>query len=223
MVQGMGLSPKEPNKKKEDRKKIPKDVKNIKSNKRQHKKVAHKQVKLEKEPNKKPRRKIPKRIWVTFILIFVVAVIAIITGFILLNSQEDKKITDSYDESSISENVDDYSIQEERADEYDVPVEYISVLEEAEEIVLHDPYSKNELFKELINRKYPTETVSFAVDHIDVDWKQQALRSAERYIVETSPDVTREGMLEHLDEEGYTDDEVKFVDETISDIEVRDE
>ena len=74
-------------------------------------------------------------------------------------------------------------------------------------------FSKKGLIKQLEFEGFSTVDSSFAVDHIVVDWFEQAAIKAAEYLDVTS--FSRKGLIEQLLFEGFTQDEAVYgVDQT---------
>lgn len=55
---------------------------------------------------------------------------------------------------------------------------------------------------------FSTEDATFAVDFLDVDWNEQAAKSAETYLSYSS--FSRQGLIDQLEYEGFTHDQAVY-------------
>lgn len=66
----------------------------------------------------------------------------------------------------------------------DVPAEHAAALASAQSYIEMSGFSKAGLFDQLTSEygeQFPEDAAQYAVDNLDVDWNEQALRSAESY------------------------------------------
>jgi len=63
-------------------------------------------------------------------------------------------------------------------------------------------FSRSGLVEQLEFAGYSTKDAAFAGDHLNVDWNEQAARSAEDYV--SMSGFSRSGLIEQLEYEGYT-------------------
>ncbi|OBA78917.1 hypothetical protein A5633_17565 [Mycolicibacterium elephantis] len=63
-------------------------------------------------------------------------------------------------------------------------------------------FSRQGLIRQLKYEGFSTEDATYAVDHITVDWFEQAARSAKDYMEMSG--FSRQGLIEQLEYEGYT-------------------
>jgi 4-alpha-glucanotransferase len=80
--------------------------------------------------------------------------------------------------------------------------------ESAESYLSFTAFSREGLIDQLEFEEYSTEDAEYAVDALNVDWKEQAAKSAESYLEFTS--FSREGLIDQLLFEGYTQEEAEY-------------
>ena len=67
----------------------------------------------------------------------------------------------------------------------DVPREYKNALRSAQNYINFAPFSKQGLYDQLTSDaadKYPAEAAQYAIDNLEVDYKEQALKAAKNYL-----------------------------------------
>lgn len=88
-------------------------------------------------------------------------------------------------------------------------------LNEAENLLADEPYSKQGLYDRLTSQEggaYPQEAAQHAVDNIGADWNNEALRAAEK-IREDNPDATGDEIFDQLTDDNewnFTDEEAQY-------------
>lgn len=70
------------------------------------------------------------------------------------------------------------------------------------------PFSRKGLIEQLEFEGFSEEDAIYAVDSIEVDWKEQAARAAENYLDNMS--FSRKSLIEQLEFEGYTPEEAEY-------------
>jgi hypothetical protein len=80
--------------------------------------------------------------------------------------------------------------------------------ESAESYLDFSAFSRQGLIDQLEFEDYSTEDAEYAVDILNVDWKEQAAKSAESYLEFTS--FSRDGLIDQLVFEGYTQEEAEY-------------
>jgi len=83
-----------------------------------------------------------------------------------------------------------------------------NALAAAENYLQFQAFSKTGLIKQLKFEKYPEKDAVFAVNNLDVDWKEQAALAAENYL--SMQAFSREGLIQQLKFEGYTQAEAEY-------------
>jgi hypothetical protein len=69
-------------------------------------------------------------------------------------------------------------------------------------------YSRQGLIEQLEYEGFSTEDATYAVDHITVDWYEQAARTAKDYLDMSG--YSRQGLIEQLEYEGYTPAQAEY-------------
>lgn len=82
-----------------------------------------------------------------------------------------------------------------------------NALRAAESYLQTMAFSRAGLIKQLEFSKYSTEDATYAVDHVKVDWTEQAARSAKSYL-ESQP-FSHDGLVKQLEFSGFTPDEAE--------------
>lgn len=82
------------------------------------------------------------------------------------------------------------------------PVSQQSAVRSAEDYIEMSGFSRQGLIRQLKYEGFSTEDATYAVDHITVDWFEQAARSAKDYMEMSG--FSRQGLIEQLEYEGYT-------------------
>jgi colicin import membrane protein len=170
--------------------------------------------KLAKEKVKKP---FYKKWWVW--------VIAIVVAIGLAGGGEETKDTTSepeteavdttVEETTTTEETVTEPVEEEPApaveEEPETPsmsVSQESAVRKAEAYIDMGGFSKTGLIKQLEFEKFSKKDSAFAVENIDVDWKEQAKIKAEAYM--DMQGFSRQGLIEQLKYEGFTDEEANY-------------
>lgn len=78
----------------------------------------------------------------------------------------------------------------------------------AESYIAMTAFSRKGLIEQLEYEGYATADAEFAVDHIAVNWREQAARAAEAYLDMTS--FSRQGLIDQLVYEGYTRKQAEY-------------
>lgn len=78
----------------------------------------------------------------------------------------------------------------------------------AENYLSFTAFSRKGLIDQLKFEGYSTEDATFAVDSLDVDWREQAAKSAENYLSMMA--FSRSGLIDQLVFEGFTREEAQF-------------
>jgi len=69
-------------------------------------------------------------------------------------------------------------------------------------------FSKNGLIKQLEYEGFTKSEAKYGVDHIEVDWNEQAVLKAENYLELMS--FSKSGLINQLEYEGFTTAEAKY-------------
>lgn len=86
--------------------------------------------------------------------------------------------------------------------------EYQNAVSKAEDYLDYTAFSKSGLRDQLIFEKFPEDAAQFAVDHIIVDWNEQALKKAEDYLDYSS--FSNQGLYDQLLFEGFSESEAQY-------------
>lgn len=82
-----------------------------------------------------------------------------------------------------------------------------NALRQAENYLRTQGFSRAGLIKQLEFEKYTIEDATWAVDHLTVDWKEQAAKKAKQYL-ETQA-FSHDGLVKQLEFEGFTPEEAE--------------
>ena len=80
--------------------------------------------------------------------------------------------------------------------------------ESAESYLSFTAFSRQGLIEQLEFEEFSTEDAEYAVDALEVDWKEQAAKSAEAYLEFSA--FSREGLIDQLVFEGFTQEEAEY-------------
>jgi hypothetical protein len=83
-----------------------------------------------------------------------------------------------------------------------------NAVETAESYIESGAFSKKGLIDQLKYEKYSTADATFAVEHINVDWNEQAAKSAASYLESSS--FSKEGLVDQLKYEGFTESQARY-------------
>ncbi len=83
-----------------------------------------------------------------------------------------------------------------------------NAVESAESYLDFTAFSRTGLIEQLEFEGYSTDDATFAVDSLDIDYKEQAAKSARDYLDFTS--FSRSGLIEQLMFEGYTEEQATY-------------
>ena len=83
-----------------------------------------------------------------------------------------------------------------------------NAVKQAERYLKVIAFSRQGLIEQLEFEGYSTEDAEYAVDHIRVDWNEQAAKKAQSYL-DTMP-FSRQGLIEQLEFEGFTHEQAVF-------------
>ncbi|MBM9464377.1 Ltp family lipoprotein [Aeromicrobium sp. YIM 150415] len=78
----------------------------------------------------------------------------------------------------------------------------------AEDYLRFTAFSRSGLITQLEFEGYTTEDATFAVDHLQPDWNEQAAKSAQEYLDFTS--FSRVGLIEQLQFDGFSPEEATY-------------
>ena len=83
-----------------------------------------------------------------------------------------------------------------------------NALESAQSYLEYSAFSRSGLIDQLKYEGFSKADATFAVDSLDVDWKEQAAKSAESYLEYSS--FSRSGLIEQLEYEGFSSAEAEY-------------
>jgi len=86
--------------------------------------------------------------------------------------------------------------------------EYQNAVSKAEDYLDYTAFSKSGLRDQLIFEQFPEDAAQFAVDHIVVDWNEQALLKAQDYLDYSS--FSNQGLYDQLLFEGFSESEAQY-------------
>lgn len=178
------------------------------------------------EQNKKPKMKLWKKILIGIAILF------ILTKIFGNNGKKDDTKTAESNKTSVestekvkddnkSNTKEEETKQEEPKQEEskvetkeDVPREYKNALKAAESYIQTMPFSKQGLYDQLISEhgsKFPEDAAQYAIDNLQVDYKEQALKAAKNYM-DTMPMSDSELYDQLISEYGekYTPEEAQY-------------
>lgn len=89
-----------------------------------------------------------------------------------------------------------------------------NAIKQAESYLKHNSFSRSGLIHQLEYEKYSTEDATYAVDHINVDWREQCVKQAESYLKHNS--FSRSGLIQQLEYEGFSTDDATFAADNIT-------
>ena len=92
--------------------------------------------------------------------------------------------------------------------EPDMTVGQKNAMASAESYLEFQAFSKSGLVKQLKFEKYPEKDAVWAVNHLDVNWNEQAALAAENYLSMQS--FSRQGLIDQLKFEGYTPEQAAY-------------
>ena len=90
----------------------------------------------------------------------------------------------------------------------DLPVAQAEAVESAESYLSYTAFSRKGLIEQLEFEGFSTADATFAVDHITVDWNEQAAKSAKSYLDYSS--FSRQSLIEQLEFEGFTSAQASY-------------
>lgn len=97
---------------------------------------------------------------------------------------------------------------EEEEPEPEMTVAQENAVRSAEDYIDLTPFSRSGLIKQLEFEDYSTKDATFAVDSLNIDYKEQAAKAAENYLEMTS--FSRQGLIDQLKFEGYTQEQATY-------------
>lgn len=183
---------------------------------------------MEENKTKKPKMKLWKKILIGIAILFILTKIFGNNG-----KKDDTKTAESNktsvestekvkdDNKSNTKEEEEETKQEEPKQEEpkvetkeDVPREYKNALKAAESYIQTMPFSKQGLYEQLTSEhgsKFPEDAAQYAIDNLQVDYKEQALKAAKNYM-DTMPMSDSELYDQLISEHGekYTAEEAQY-------------
>jgi hypothetical protein len=89
-----------------------------------------------------------------------------------------------------------------------MPREHRNALEKANSYLEYSGFSSARLREQLEYEEFPQDAIDFAMENIEVDWKEQALKKAESYDEYASMSDAR--LYDQLIYEGFSDEEAQY-------------
>ena len=83
-----------------------------------------------------------------------------------------------------------------------------NAIRQAKDYLNFTAFSRQGLIEQLEFEGYSTEDATFAVDHIEVDWMEQAAKTAQNYLDFSS--FSKQGLIDQLEFEGFTSDQAAY-------------
>lgn len=104
--------------------------------------------------------------------------------------------------------------KQEAKKEDSVPREYKNALKSAENYISFAPFSRQGLYDQLTSEygdKYPEEAAQYAIDNIQVDYKEQALKAANNYLdmMPMSDEELKDQLMSEYGDK-YTEEEAQY-------------
>ena len=88
------------------------------------------------------------------------------------------------------------------------PVSQQNAVRTAEDYLDYTAFSRQKLIEQLEYDDFSTADATFAVDHITVDWNEQAAKAAKDYLDYTG--FSRGGLIEQLEYDGFTPAQARY-------------
>ena len=99
------------------------------------------------------------------------------------------------------------SPDEAESTESTIPAEYREALRDAQGFLDLTPFSRSGLVRQLTFDQYAADAAEWAADHLDINWRDQAVRAATDFL--QFDDLGEAGLREKLGFEGFTPDEIE--------------
>ena len=87
-----------------------------------------------------------------------------------------------------------------------LPAQFKDALRDAQGYLDVTPFSRAGLERQLTFEQYPADAVAWAMDHLDVSWRDQAARAASSFL--EFDDLGEDGLRRQLALDGFTADEI---------------
>lgn len=122
--------------------------------------------------------------------------------------EENEKIINILEEAGLIDDEDQDEETESEVSDEEIPSQGENALRNAEQYLDYTAFSKEGLYDQLLFEQYPEDAARYAVESLDVDWKEQAVYAGENYL-EYSP-FSKEGLYEQLIYEEFTEEEARY-------------
>jgi hypothetical protein len=168
---------------------------------------------------RKPKGKLDQKtialIGLAGITLVIVAIAGITTGF--KDSPSSEKVAAQPTESSTPSETESSSpspeatvapVPEETEEEPSITFEQENAREKAMQYLDFSAFSRTGLIKQLVYDKFSNSDATFAVDSLNINWKQQAALKAQEYLNFQS--FSRAGLIDQLKFEGFSDDQARY-------------
>lgn len=121
------------------------------------------------------------------------------------NYTYDMQEEDTYD---VDYNEEDSLKELEEASDSSLTIGQKNAISKAKSYLSYSAFSRQGLIEQLEFEKYSTEDATYAVDSLNVDWKDQAVKKAKSYLNYSA--FSKEGLIEQLEFEGFTNEEAVY-------------
>jgi len=96
----------------------------------------------------------------------------------------------------------------ESSESQNIPREHGNALQKAESYLSWSGMSKQGLREQLAFEEFPQEAINYAMENIEVDWREQALVKAQNY--DSWASMSDQGLIEQLMFEGFTQEQAQY-------------
>ena len=134
-------------------------------------------------------------------------------------SEEATNVEETKAATQVEQQVEEAKEVEQQAEEEAVPMGHKQALKSAESYLEHSSFSKKGLFHQLTSEYgegFTEEEAQYAVDNVEVDWKEEAVESAESYLEYSS--FSKNELLNQLTSEygeNFTEEEAQYAVEKV--------
>ena len=170
-----------------------------------NKKPSRNDVKLEKFKSMTAEQMVKRENKIIRIFSIVCAVLLLLTIVGFSTNSSNNVSSTSADYSSLTEQADD-----DTSDSFlkGATVSQKNAYQSALDYLDYDSFSKKGLIEQLKYEKYSEADSEWAVDHLDVDWNEQAAEKAKDYLDMES--FSHDGLVDQLVYEGFTKDQAEY-------------
>ncbi len=166
-----------------------------------NKKPSRNDVKLEKFKSMTPEQLVKRENKIICIFSIICAVLLILTIAGFSSNSNSNSTTTAVDSASFTESADESFLKGATASQKNA---YQSALDYLD----YDSFSKKGLIEQLKYEKYSEADSEWAVDHLDVDWNEQAAEKAKDYLDTES--FSHDGLVDQLVYEGFTKEQAEY-------------